>query len=112
MPVRENRSGAFRDRAILRAPVRTQHPETGEQLTTYPADTAAVWAQYLPLRGREYLAAKEIHSELTCTVRIRYRSDVDLDWQLVCRGRTFNVQQIVDLMGTKEVLELMCSEIR
>lgn len=73
---------------------------------------ATVWGEFLELRGREYLAAQEAHSEVDAKFRIRYRSDVKADWRIIVNGRTFEVVSPCDLMGRRRELELLAKEIR
>lgn len=42
------------------------------------ATLATVWAKIEPLRGREFMAAQEINSEVTGSIQIRYRADITL----------------------------------
>jgi len=105
------RSGKLRHRVTLQAPTNEQDA-TGSEVITYPTDTVSVWAEVLELRGREYISAREQHSELTTKIRIRYREDIGVLWRAVHGTRVYDVIHVVDLMGKRRELELMCAEIR
>ena len=104
------RSGRLRHRVALQQPTTTRN-STGEPIVTWTT-VATVWAEVLDLRGREYIASQEAHSEVGTKITIRYRSDLDLTWRAVFGTRLFDIQQIADLKGHNAILELMCREIR
>ena len=103
-------SGRRRHRVTLQAPVETQG-STGAMVTTYPYDTATVWAEVLELIGREYMASRELHSKLTTAINIRYRSDVTGRWRAVHGSRIYDIKRAVDTKGRRFELDLLCVEI-
>lgn len=79
-------------------------------------EVGKVWCGVYELRGREFFAAREVHSELTTKIVIRYRDDVDVEWrvQLSTNGvtRNYDIQHVIDVRGRRSELELMCVEAR
>lgn len=53
------------------------------------------WADVAPLRGRELVAAQQVASEVTGTVRIRYRSD----FQLTSKDRVLFDTRVYDVVS-------------
>ncbi|AVP57096.1 phage head closure protein [Pulveribacter suum] len=68
---------------------------------------ATVWAAVEPLAGREFIAAQAAQSEVTARVRIRWRGDVDSQVRVVHRGKTYNVQSVIDPRSERKELILM-----
>jgi SPP1 family predicted phage head-tail adaptor len=94
------------DRLVeLRHRVLTRDPNSGEQLETWPAAYAEVWAEKKDLRGREFFAARTVNSELTTTWKIRHRTDVLMTDRLVYDGLVYTINSIAEI-GRREGLEL------
>ena len=104
------RAGKLRHRVMLQEPIKAQN-DVGEQEIVW-RDIKEVPAEVLELRGREYLSAREAHSELTTKIRIRHRTDVTVEWRVTHGTRAYNVEHVVDPTGRRRELELLCSEVR
>ena len=104
------RIGRLRHRIALQQNTPTQ-ADDGSRVDGWTT-VAIVWGELLEIRGREYLAAQEAHSELNAKIRIRYRSDVRAEWRAQFDGRTFNILAAPDLKGRRQELELLVAEIR
>lgn len=75
-------------------------------------DYATVWAAIEPLRGREYLEAKNVTPELTVRIRIRYKEGIDHGMRVKYGTRIFNIQSPpIDVEGRHQEMHLMCSEV-
>jgi len=104
------RAGLLRHRVMLQEPIKAQN-DVGEEEIVW-RDVKEVPAEVLEMRGREYLTAREVHSELTTTIRIRHRTDVTVEWRVTHGSRAYDVEHVVDLGGRRRELELLCSEVR
>ena len=80
----------------------------GQDSATW-ADVATVWAKAEPLRGREFFAAGQAHSEVSVRFRIRYRTGVLPTMRALWRGVPHDVVAVLEPHGDKVSLELMCS---
>jgi len=71
---------------------------------------ATVWAKARPARGREYVAAAQVQSELPTVFEIDYRTNVNEKTDRVLwRGRAFDlVAPPFDEFGAKTGLQLVC----
>jgi SPP1 family predicted phage head-tail adaptor len=75
-------------------------------------EIATVWANINPLQGREYFWAKQVHSELTIKVTIRYRPDILPNMRIKYSNRMLEI--IAPPINVKEqnrFLELLCKEV-
>lgn len=70
-------------------------------------DVATVWAQVLPLRGREFFAAAAVQQEASIKVTLRYRPDVSPSMRVIWQGVAHDITSVVQLGGRKEWLELL-----
>lgn len=95
-------------RLTANSPDRDQGGATDESWT----DLATVWAKMMPLRGREYLAAQEINTEVTGAIQIRYRSDLSLNSanRVKYGTRYYDILAIVDPLERHEELILYVKE--
>lgn len=104
-------AGRYRHRIALQrnTPAQATDGSNVDSWTTI----AIVWGELLEIRGREYLAAQEAHSELTAKIKIRYRSDIRKDeWRAMFGDRVFDIQHVADLKGRRRELELLVAEIK
>ncbi|MES2625895.1 MAG: phage head closure protein [Pseudomonadota bacterium] len=104
-------SGDLRHKVQIQEPGDpTQDPNTGEQ--TFEWETvASVWAQIVPMSGREFIAASAEQSEVQGRIVIRYREGVDATMRIVYRNKYYNIKAVLpDAESGKEHLTLMVSE--
>ena len=100
--------GALNQRVTIQQPS-TGVDVLGQRVETW-SDLATVWAQAQPLRGREFFAAGQVHSEASVRFRLRYRSDVTSAMRVVWGGVNHAiVADPIDVSGGRHTLELMCS---
>ena len=75
----------------------------GEEVETW-ADVATVWAEPIPLRGREFYAANQTQQAVDVRFRIRDRAGVTPDLRLVWRSEPYDVTGVIP--GTGQYLGL------
>ena len=103
-------SGALRHKIQLQEPSIEQDPTTGEMRQTW-VDVASLWAEVVPMSGREFVAASAEQSEVRGRITIRYRDGVDASMRIVYRGRYYNILAVLpDAESGKEHLTLMTGE--
>ncbi len=104
-------SGNLRHKVQLQEPgAPTQDPNTGEQTAEWET-VANIWAQIVPMSGREFIAASAEQSEVQGRIVIRYREGVDSTMRIVYRGRYYNIKAVLpDAESGKEHLSLMVGE--
>jgi len=64
----------------------------GQQSTF--TDVAQVWGDVEPVAGGEGVLADQLTATARQKITIRYRADVQPDWQLVLDGRTYQIADI------------------
>ena len=69
------------------------------------------WANVEPLRGREFYSARQVNSDLSHKVTMRYFSDVTTSDRLEFDCRHFNIDSIRNLNECDRELEVMCVEV-
>lgn len=67
--------------------------EFNQQVEGAPKVTGPIWAKIAPLSGREYRQGKQVESDTTHEITIRYQSGrrVTSEWQLRYKQRTFEL---------------------
>lgn len=72
---------------------------------------ATVWASVEPLRGREYIEAKQGQVEVSHRVVMRFREGVGPEMRLrLAGGRVLEIESVINPLERGERLELMCAE--
>lgn len=88
------RAGKLRHRVTIKARNDTQN-DTGEAVASW-TEVATVWAAVEPLRGRELLTAQSINSEVTGTIRMRYRAGIEASMRAEYAGKVYNIVAVVN----------------
>ncbi len=104
------RAGKLRHRLII------ERPQQSRSTSGAPVETfitfAQVWGAVEPLRGREFFAAQEIHSEVTTRIRIRYLAGITAAMRVIWSSRTFLVlYPPIDQESLHREMQLMCKEV-
>lgn len=68
---------------------------------------AWVWAQKLPEKGREFIAAQARVAEAAAVFRIRYRTDIAATWRIFCEGVGYQVAAPPVEVGRRSFLDLI-----
>lgn len=85
----------------------------GNEADTWAAitDGTNVPAKVEPLRGSEFIAAQQVQSEVTHTVKMRYRTGVLPSMRLLYRSRYLHILTVIDMNERQRMLELHCKEM-
>lgn len=75
-----------------------------------PTTLARVWADIMPLSGRELLLAQQVNATVTHSIRMRYREGVKPNQWIVFKGRTFDINSITNERESDRVMMLSCTE--
>lgn len=87
----------------------TRETDMGSEIVGW-ADVATVWAQFDPIRGREYYSAKQEQAETVARFRISYRTDIVSKMRVVFRGKFYDIEDVINVRGLNADLELMTRE--
>lgn len=92
----------------------TSKDDYGQELDSW-SDVATVWANILPIGGRERLRAMAIESSLTHTVMVRYRAEFKPPLQMgakriIYQGRIFNIVSARDVDEAHKYIIFDCTE--
>lgn len=101
------RAGQLRRRVTIQQPTRTN---TDGRISKTWANVATVWAQFTDTRGREFMAARQVNSQLTHIIRIRYRSDVKPTWRVLHGSTILNIVSATDPNQRRVETILECIE--
>ncbi|MHB0934899.1 MAG: phage head closure protein [Armatimonadota bacterium] len=104
--------GQLNRRAQLQQPAPTPNNQGGE--VPGWSTVATVWAFVDPLTGRQFFEAKQIQSEISHRIVIRYRTDVTAAWRVRLRDhgvyRVFRIEACFSPEDAREWLDLLCVE--
>ena len=103
------RAGWLRKRVTIQEKRADRDPFGAERIIW--VNVATVWAGVEPLRGREYLEAKQMQADVSTRIRMRYRSGVTPEMRVLYDGRTYEIESVIDVLERGRELNLMCREI-
>lgn len=83
----------------------------GNETETWTAVASAVPAKVEPLRGNEFWQAQQVQSEVTHTVKLRYRSGILPSMRVLYRSRYLHILSVIDMQERQWMLELHCKEM-
>lgn len=101
-------SGKLRHRVTIQTATEAQDAH-GQAIKTW-ADTTTVWASIEPLRGREYIEARQNTARVTHRIRMRHRS-LDVGQRITHASRVFNIESVINPAERDQLLEVMCLEV-
>lgn len=108
------RAGTMRERVTIEKSIPIQD-EAGEPIDNWVEipDAPVVWASILPRSsGERFISgAEQVQAEISHTVRIRHREDIDSLMRLVWGSRHLYIQSIVDPDGRTAESVLLCREV-
>ncbi|WP_410496488.1 phage head closure protein [Cellulosilyticum sp. ST5] len=74
-------------------------------------DVITVWAEISPMSGQQFFAAKQINSEITHNVYIRYREGLKPNMRVLFKGRVFEILYIMNIKEENRLLQIYCKEL-
>lgn len=105
---RKNHASRLRQRLTLQEEVRT--PDNAGGYVRSWKDVATLWAEIIPVSGRERFFAGKIESPATHRILMRYRSDITPAHRLVFEKRAFNIRHVANVGEENAMLEIMAEE--
>ena len=102
--------GKLRHRVTIQEATEVQN-DYGEPIKTWN-DVNTVWASVEPIRGREFVAAAEIHSEVTTRIRMRYRTGMSPKMRVYAGGKYYRIESVLNFEygPSHRETHLMCRE--
>ena len=87
----------------------TEENEVGEEIQV-PKKIDSLWAEVIPVRGKEYVSVDKLVPEMQYKITTRYRPHIHQAHLIKWQGRELNIKAIVDISGKEEHMEIMCTE--
>jgi SPP1 family predicted phage head-tail adaptor len=88
-------AGKLDRRITIQQPVETQN-SFGEIVVSY-TNFAEVWAEVIPLSGRELLTAGQILPEATMRINIRWLAGINEKFRILYDNVAYDIQYIAEL---------------
>lgn len=105
------RAGTLRHRIEFWKPTESATNAYGEKAPDLAPDFT-VWGEVNDLSGTELMRAKQVNSDITTAVTIRYREGITARHVIKHRGRTLHlVGPPRDAEGRRRELEVFCKEV-
>lgn len=97
--------------ALLDQRVTIQHKQVtrnafGEEMIAW-VDDSTVWAQVVPLSGREYIAMRQAQSDVSVRFRMRYIAGLTSAHRLYWRNQAYSIVDVIDTDNDGAVLEVL-----
>ena len=69
-------------------------------------EVKTVWASVAPVRGSERYDLQKLHEEIVYRIYMRYLSGIKADMYIMCEGRLFEIQSVIDVDFEHKMLEI------
>jgi len=102
-------AGALRHKVLIEKPAETIN-SLGE-ITTSWTTFATVWAEIIPLSGKEYWSSRQVNSEVTGKIRIRYLPGITPKMRVKFGSRIFNIEAVMNYQEKNIESVLLVKEV-
>ena len=102
-------AGRLRHRVQIQEYVTTQDSETGSVSEAW-ATVAEVWAEVMPMSGREFVAAQMPTPGVTTRITIRHVDGVDASMRVLHGSMIYNIKAVLADPTLLRHLTLMCEQ--
>ena len=102
-------AGRLRHRVTIQSKTVVQDAY-GEETITW-GTFATVWANVEPLRGREFLEARQVMAEVSTRITMRYYAGVKPEMRAVFGSITYDILAVIHVESREREMQLMCQEI-
>ena len=99
----------LRHRLTLQAKVKTQDPDTGEELVTWSNWLADEPAEVVPLSGREFIQSAAVQASVDTRMTIRWRSGVEPTMRVVFDGSNYQISAVLPDPSNRRWLTIMAA---
>ena len=104
------RSGPLRHRVEVQEATETRDAHGGVTRAWSKISDGPLWASVDPLSGRELFEAKQVDSEVSIGVRMRYDARVIASHRIRHDGRNLHILSVVNDRDINKSMLLMCKE--
>jgi len=101
--------GKLRHRIAIQQNQSTTEDSNGNPVAAWTL-VARVWADVMPLSGREALLAQQVNATTTHKIKIRYLASVQQDMRVSYDGRYFDINAVLNDRETDRMQWLECTE--
>lgn len=108
MTEQRNLAARLRQRLTLQQQQNTADGAGG--VTRSWQDLATLWAEVIPLHGREAPDAQKLTAFATHRITMRYRNDVSADKRFLLGSRALNIRTVKDIGERHRLLEILAEE--
>lgn len=84
--------------------------EYGELLGEWN-DFKTVWAEVKPVSGRQFFSAKQINTEISHTVYVRYNPDLLPNMRIKYKERIFDILYMMNVNESNSLIQIYCKEL-
>lgn len=102
------RAGILHESVVIQS--RTLSKDSGGYDVESWATHATVFASIEPLRGQEYLEARQVQADVDARIRMRYLSTVKPTMRVVWGSRTFDIISVIHSGERRRETQLMVKE--
>jgi len=68
------------------------------------------WGSIEPMRGREYMEAKQVQAGVDTRIRLRFQAGITPGMRVLYGSRTFDIQSVINVLEKGAECQLMCLE--
>lgn len=102
--------GRLRHRITFQELSKSEKNYYGELICEW-LDIITVWAEIKPVSGNQFFAAKQINSEISHNVYIRYRTDLKPSMRIKFKNRIFEILYVMNVNENNRMMQIYCKEL-
>ena len=100
------KAGQLRDLVDIERPVVARN-DIGDKIETWML-VETVYARIEPLRGREFLSLREMQSDITTRITIRFLTGLDTTMRIKVGEQAYQIDSMVDVDNRHRAIECLC----
>lgn len=104
------RAGSLRHLVTIQTPVETQN-SFGEPEVRWQDLHTNIWANIMPISGREYFAAKQTVAEVSARIVMRYVEGITAKMKIVHGANEYLIEEIINENERNRMLTMMCTRV-
>jgi SPP1 family predicted phage head-tail adaptor len=108
------RAGTLNRLISIRLPASTSRSTSGQPIVTYTTVLDRIWADRVPVSGREMFKQDERWSEVTTRWLIRYSTKIDTTCKLIDiadSSAEYDIQAVINIGDKDEGLEILAKKV-
>jgi SPP1 family predicted phage head-tail adaptor len=104
-------AGKIRHRVSIQSATTATDEYGGRTESWVTVTGGTLWAEIVPLRGGEFVEARQVQPEVTHVITLRYFSDITPKYSVLFGSRRFQILMVTNVEERRREMNLLCREM-